>query len=34
MRQQGLNVAQQNKNVTQPSNKKTEEDLAAFKKLV
>jgi hypothetical protein len=36
MRQQGLNVAQQNnKNMTQSSsNKKTEEDLVAFKKLV
>jgi hypothetical protein len=36
MRQQGLNVAQQNnKNMIQSSsNKKTEEDLLAFKKLV
>jgi hypothetical protein len=36
MRQQGLNVAQQNKkNITQSSsNKKTDEDLAAFRKLV
>lgn len=36
MRQQGLNVAQQNnKNITHSSlNKKTEEDLVAFKKLV
>jgi len=37
MRQQGLNVAQQNNNksmVQSSLNKKTEEDLAAFKKLV
>jgi hypothetical protein len=36
MRQQGLNVAQQNnKNMIQSlSNKNTEEDLVAFKKLV
>lgn len=36
MRQQGLNVAQQNNNksMVQLLNKKTEEDLAAFKKLV
>jgi hypothetical protein len=36
MRQQGLNVAQQNnKNLLQSSsNKSTEEDLVAFKKLV
>jgi hypothetical protein len=37
MRQQGLNVAQQNNNksmVQSSLNKKTEEDLAAFRKLV
>jgi len=37
MRQQGLNVAQHNNNksmVHSSLNKKTEEDLAAFKKLV
>jgi len=37
MRQQGLNVAQQNNNksmVQSSLNRKTEEDLAAFKKLV
>jgi hypothetical protein len=37
MRQQGLNVAQQNNNksmVHSSLNKKTEEDFAAFKKLV